>query len=101
VLTVAAERGLFSVDGGPFGEGDPFNVVMASYGFWEVHLGEDRSAIGRNITLDGQPFTLIGVMPEGFQFPYTSSAQRLWIPWEDRPNSGTIPTAVWTESWRG
>src|SRR5205085_12514495 len=32
--------------------------------------------------LDGQPFTLIGVMPEGFQFPYTLSSKGLWVPWD-------------------
>ncbi len=98
VATVAAERGLFGLLGVPalagrtFGEGDPLNVVVASYGFWTGHFGPDRSAIGRGITLDGQPFTLIGVMPEAFQFPYGSSSTRLWVPWDapavlgNRPN---------------
>ena len=98
VATVAAEHGLFgllgvaALAGRTFGEGDPLNVVVASYGFWKGHFGGDRSAIGRSITLDGQPFTLIGVMPEGFQFPYTSSSTGLWIPWgvpaelRNRPN---------------
>jgi predicted permease len=75
--------------GRTFGEGDPLNVVVASYGFWKGHFGGDRSVIGRSITLDGQPFTLIGVMPEGFQFPYKSSSTDLyrssstdlWVPW--------------------
>jgi putative ABC transport system permease protein len=85
--TVSAERGLFGLLGVPallgrtFGEGDPLNVAVASYGFWKAHWG-DRSAIGRTITLDGQPFTLIGVTPETFQFPYTSSTPGLWVPWE-------------------
>src|SRR5262249_27157868 len=52
----------------------------------------DRSAIGRNITLDGQPFTLIGVMPEGYRFPYTSSPQGLWIPWEAPSELRNHPT---------
>ena len=43
-------------------------------GFGKHIWAEIRSAIGRSITLDGQPFTLIGVMPEGFQFPYTFSS---------------------------
>ncbi|MGH9660482.1 MAG: ADOP family duplicated permease, partial [Bryobacteraceae bacterium] len=44
------------------------------------------------LTLDGQLFTLIGVMPEGFQFPYRSISTGLWVPWDapaalrDRPN---------------
>jgi putative ABC transport system permease protein len=95
VATVAAEHGLFSLlgvaarMGRTFREGDPLNVVVASYGFWIGHFGGDRSIVGRSITLDGQPFTLIGVMPEGFQFPYRSSStdlyrsssSDLWVPW--------------------
>ena len=98
VATVAAERGLFSLlgvaplMGRTFEEGDPLSVAVASYGFWKAHLGEDRSAVGRNITLDGQPFTLIGVMPERFQFPYTSSSQGLlWVPWEAPAELRTHP----------
>jgi predicted permease len=95
VAIVAADHGLFSLlgvaalTGRTFGEGDPLNVVVASYGFWKGHFGADRSVIGRSITLDGQPFTLIGVMPERFQFPYRSSSSGLyrssssdlWVPW--------------------
>ena len=98
VATVAAERGLFGLlgvaplAGRTFGAGDPLNVVVASYLFWKGYLGGDRSAVGRSITLDGQAFTLIGVMPEGFQFPYRSSSTELWVPWDapadlrNRPN---------------
>ena len=95
VGTVAAEHGLFRVLGAEawvgrtFGEGDPLNVAVASYRFWKGHFGGDRSAIGRSIVLDGQLFTLIGVMPERFQFPYrssstdlyASSSSDLWVPW--------------------
>jgi predicted permease len=88
VAAVAAERGLFSLlgvaplIGRTFGDGDPLNVAVASYEFWRAHLDGNRSAVGRNLSLDGQPFTLIGVMPEGFQFPYTSPFQGVWVPWE-------------------
>jgi predicted permease len=95
VAIVAAEHGLFSLlgvaalMGRTFDEGDSPNVAVASYGFWKGHFGTDRSVIGRSITLDGQPFTVIGVMPEGFQFPYRSSStdlyrsssSDLWVPW--------------------
>jgi putative ABC transport system permease protein len=86
VATVAAEPGLFSLlgvaamAGRTFGESDPLNVVVGSYSFWKGHFGGDMSVIGRNITLDGQPFTLIGVMPEAFQFPYWSASTDLWVP---------------------
>jgi predicted permease len=88
VATVAAERGLFdflgvrAMLGRAFDERDPLDVAVASSQFWRSYLDGDRSAIGRTITLDGRPFTLIGVMPDGFQFPYTRSTQVLWLPWE-------------------
>ena len=88
VATVVAERGLFdflgvrAMLGRTFDERDPLNVAVASSKFWRTYLGSDRSAIGRTITLDERLFTLIGVMPDGFQFPYTRSAQVLWLPWE-------------------
>jgi putative ABC transport system permease protein len=88
VATVAAERGLFAflgvraMLGRTFDERDPLNVAVASYEFWQKYSDGDRSAIGRTITLDEQPFMLIGVMPEGFQFPYSLSSDVVWLPWE-------------------
>ena len=98
VAVVPAERGLFALLGVPaiagrtFVDGDPLNVVVASYGFWKRHFDGNPSAIGSSITLDGQTFTLIGVMPEGFQFPYRPTPTELWVPWDapadlrSRPN---------------
>lgn len=87
VATVAAERGLFrllgvaALLGKTFGDADPPDVAVASYGFWKSNLRGDASAIGRSINLDGERFTLVGVMPEGFQFPYAPSFRGVWIPW--------------------
>lgn len=98
VPTTSAERGLFGVlgisalIGRTFSQDDPLNVAVASYGFWRTYLGGDPSAIGRTIALDGQPFTLIGVMPETFQFPYSSSTEKLWIPWEAPADLRSHPT---------
>jgi putative ABC transport system permease protein len=43
------------------------NVVVISEGFWRTRLGSDPNVLGRPITLDGQPFSVVGVMPAGFQ----------------------------------
>ena len=106
VITIAAERGLFSllgvaaVLGRTFGDGDVPHVAVASYSYWKEHLGAEPSAIGRTLTLDGQAFTLIGVMPESFEFPYRSSGTGLrdshssvaiWIPWEAPPEMRANP----------
>ncbi len=87
VATVRADRALFAtlgVDamlGRVFREGDPPNVAVASFGFWQRQLGGDRSAIGRELILDGEPFTIVGVMPGSFQFPYRAVATDLWTVW--------------------
>ncbi|MEY2578985.1 MAG: hypothetical protein QOI49_1809, partial [Verrucomicrobiota bacterium] len=50
--------------GGPGG----FKVIISD-DFWKKHFGADPNVIGRTITLDRRPHTVIGVMPAGFQFP--------------------------------
>jgi predicted permease len=43
-------------------------AVMLSDGYWHSHFGGERSAIGRRITIDGNPAQIIGVLPRSFQF---------------------------------
>lgn len=45
------------------------NVVVISHGFWRHKLGGDPSIVGHTISLDNQPHTVIGVLPEKFRFP--------------------------------
>jgi len=56
-------------------------VVLVSYRFWTNHLGSDAAAIGKPLIINGQPCTLIGVTPEGFQgaSPMVYIAD-LWLP---------------------
>lgn len=54
-------------------------VVVMAYGFWQRRFGGDRSVVGSTMTLDGEPFTVIGVMPETFRDPFNRQAQ-LWAP---------------------
>lgn len=51
------------------------NVAVLSYGLWVRDLGSDPKVIGRSLTLDGTPFTVVGVMPSGFQSMQTAD---LW-----------------------
>ena len=41
-------------------------VVVLSYGFWTRHFDRDPAVIGRRVTFDGEPYEVIGVMPQGF-----------------------------------
>src|SRR5438093_1941397 len=42
--------------------------VMVSYALWQSQFGGDPAAIGKELRIDGQPLTVIGVMPQGFYF---------------------------------
>jgi predicted permease len=52
-------------------------VAVISYGLWQ-ELGGEPSVIGRRLTLDGTPRTVVGVMPRGFWYP--DPAARIWVP---------------------
>ncbi|MPY89196.1 MAG: FtsX-like permease family protein [Luteitalea sp.] len=43
-------------------------TVMLTYGYWQRRHGGNPSVIGRRVTVDSRPRTVIGVMPEGFRF---------------------------------
>ncbi len=48
---------------------DPAHVALISYGLWMRRFGSDRNILGRSISLDREPYEIIGVMPRGFRFP--------------------------------
>jgi putative ABC transport system permease protein len=54
------------------------NVAVISYGLWQRRFGGDPALMGKEILLDGQKHTVIGVAPAGFQF--LSKEVGLWVP---------------------
>ncbi|MGH9594744.1 MAG: ABC transporter permease [Bryobacteraceae bacterium] len=44
-------------------------VVVLSDGLWKRRFGADPNIVGRKIVLDGNPFEVVGVLPENFRFP--------------------------------
>jgi predicted permease len=48
-------------------KGNP-SVAMLSYPFWQRQFGGDRSIVGKSITVDETPVTIVGVLPETFDF---------------------------------
>jgi putative ABC transport system permease protein len=57
-------RNIAPAEDGPNGE----KVVVLSHGLWQRRFGSDREIIGKSINLDGQPFSVIGVMGPEFRF---------------------------------
>src|SRR5919107_1788529 len=59
------------------------HVAILSHGLWRDSYGEDRAIVGKEILLNGEKYTVVGVMPKGFQFmePYLA----LWVPLAQAP----------------
>ena len=66
-------RGFTAEDDQPNAAG----VVLLSHQLWNTRYQADRTVLGRSILVNAKPHTVIGVMPQGFEFPEN---QRLWIP---------------------
>jgi putative ABC transport system permease protein len=60
------------------------NVVVVSHQFWQRRLGGEPNVIGRSVRLSDSSYTVIGVMPAGFEFPHPSfnftGPAEFWIP---------------------
>jgi putative ABC transport system permease protein len=54
------------------------HVVMLSHQLWQSTFGGARDIVGRPITLDGQSYTVAGVMPPNFSFPIQNPPVALW-----------------------
>ncbi len=63
---------------------DSNNVVELSYSLWQNQYHGDAGILGRTIKLDEKPYTVIGVMPPAFHFPFDgkpfSESADVWIP---------------------
>jgi putative ABC transport system permease protein len=87
VAAIRAEANFFSVLGAePFvgrgfvrGEDQPGkdHVAVLSYGLWQRYFGGSKDAIGKTLELNFQRYTVVGVMPRGFNYPQRTD---VWIP---------------------
>jgi putative ABC transport system permease protein len=55
------------------------HVAILGYGLWHDRFNSDRNEIGKTITLDGETYTVIGVMAEDFHLPLMGRTN-LWVP---------------------
>jgi putative ABC transport system permease protein len=60
-----------------------FRVAVLSHGMWQSRFGSDPNVLGRTMDVSGAPYTIIGVMPEGFSFP---DRAEFWRPLPIDPN---------------
>lgn len=56
-------------------------AVVLSHGLWQRRFAADPDIVGRTFSLDGEPYTVAGVMPAGFAFPpFWHTSAELWAP---------------------
>ena len=69
------------VPGGP-------DVILLSHDLWQRRFNGDPAIVGRKVLANATPYTVVGVMPPGFNFP---DLQQAWVPvatqWKDLPRS--------------
>lgn len=66
-------------------------VVILSDNGWKRHFSVDDHVVGRSVTLDGDPYTVIGVMPRGFYFPDPET--EFWVPFVFPQGARLVVTA--------
>jgi len=66
-------RGLEASDAQPGND----HVVVLGYGLWQRYFAADRTIVGRDIRLNGEPYTVVGVMPQNFS---PDDYGELWLP---------------------
>lgn len=67
-------------------------AVLISHGYWQRHLGGGRDVLGKVLLIDQEPFTVVGVMPPGFDFP---SRTDVWVPRELLPSHSNRTALNW------
>ena len=63
-------------------------VAVLNHGAWVRRFGADPDIVGKTMTLDGSPTEIVGVMPEGVDFP---RGAEFWVPIVPMLGSGTPP----------
>ncbi len=69
-------------------------VVILGYSVWKNRYGSDQNILGRTLRLNGEPATIIGVMPEGMQFPTNSDLWATFIPTAEQERRDNRPFNV-------
>jgi putative ABC transport system permease protein len=69
--------GVNTVLGRTFAENETQAVVLSA-AYWRSHFAADPKIIGKTLTLDTKPYTVVGVAPADFEFPYPQT--QIWVP---------------------
>jgi predicted permease len=96
VPTMFVSRNYFRIVGASLARGRGFDetvddastfepVVILAHEFWEEQLDSDPGIVGRKITLNGVPHTVVGIGPDPFEGHFWELGAQLWIPLDQHP----------------
>ena len=77
----------------------PTPVAVISHGFWERSLGSDPAIVGKTLTFNRTPFTIVGVTPRGFTGTLLGGGPSVWVPMS--MHDVAQPNFTWYEQRRG
>ncbi len=64
-----------------FASGKDNASIVLSYAVWQTAFGGQTSVLGKVVHINGNPYTVIGVMPRGFSYPWnTTDLDQVWVP---------------------
>lgn len=69
---------VFLPDTGNFGSNRNSGALVLSYAVWKQALGGDRNIVGKTVRINNTSWTVIGVMPSGFEYPAGYGAAQVW-----------------------
>jgi putative ABC transport system permease protein len=78
------------------------NVAIISHALWQRRYTGDRGAVGRQVTVNGKPYTIVGIMPDAFRFPSGLPGEfgpiqvDMWIPMLQAPD---LAQRGWRNFW--
>lgn len=81
-VTPLLGRGITEADESPAAP----RVTVLSYAYWTRRFARDPSIVGKNVTLNGIPFTIVGVTPANFYGISVGAEPDLWVAFDDSPN---------------
>ena len=74
------------------GTADANRAAVLSFEVWQRHFSSDPNILGTQITLDDKPYTVVGIMPRGFQFfikqqSFSHKKPEIWTTWTFSPET--------------
>jgi putative ABC transport system permease protein len=61
-------------------------VTVVNYSLWQTRFGADPGFVGKQLILNGTVFTVVGILPETFEFPLDKDRDEIWMPVTSYPN---------------